>query len=164
MASDFVASGTRGNIRPGMVIARQDRITVWALPSSFLLVLGMGFLFTFYDIFDINVSFIQTCIQIVPKCTPEIASQSIGIPTLLNLVGYVIGALALTSIADRFGRHNTMLLTLAITGLGALYSALSGDIVNFNISRFVTGIGIGADLAVVNTFIGEMAPSGGRAR
>ena len=147
-----------------MVIARQDRITVWALPGAFLIVLGMGFLFTFYDIFDINVSFIQTCIQIVPKCTPEVASRSIGVPTLLNLVGYVIGALALTSIADRFGRRKTMLLTLSVTAIGALYSALSQDIVNFNISRFVTGIGIGADLAVVNTYIGEMAPSTGRAR
>jgi putative MFS transporter len=147
-----------------MILARQDRITVWALPGVYLLVLGMGFIFTFYDIFDINVSFIQTCGQIVPGCNPEIASRSIGVPTLLNLVGYVIGALALTSIADRFGRRNTMLLTLAITGIGALYSGLSGDIINFNISRFLTGIGIGADLAVVNTYIGEMAPTGGRAR
>ncbi len=57
-----------------------------------------------------------------------------------------------------------MMLTLAITAIGALYSALSNDITNFNISRFVTGIGIGADLAVVNTYIGEMAPSGGRAK
>ena len=164
MASDFVASGSRARVSPGMLLARQDRITVWALPGSYLIVLGMGFIFTFYDIFDINVSFIQTCLQIVPKCTPPVASESIGIPTLLNLVGYVIGALALTSIADRFGRRNTMLLTLAITGLGALYSGLSGDIINFNISRFVTGIGIGADLAIVNTYIGEMAPSVGRAR
>lgn len=165
MASNFVAAGTTpANISPGMVIARQDRITVWALHPAFLLVLGMGFLFTFYDIFDINVSFIQTCIQIVPRCSPEIASRSIGIPTLLNLVGYVLGALGLTAIADRFGRRNTMMLTLAITAIGALYSALSNDITNFNISRFVTGIGIGADLAVVNTYIGEMAPSGGRAK
>jgi putative MFS transporter len=165
MASDFTAAGrVPAKLSPGMILARQDRIQVWALPMAFLIVLGMGFIFTFYDIFDINVSFIQTCIQIVPKCTPEVASQSIGLPTLLNLVGYVIGALALTSIADRFGRRRTMLLTLAITALGALYSGLSGDIVNFNLSRFITGIGIGADLAVVNTYIGEMAPSGGRAR
>src|SRR5436309_4137024 len=164
MASDFVASGARARISPGMVLARQDRITVWALPTALLLVLGMGFIFTFYDIFDINVSFIQTCIQIVPGCNPEVASRSIGLPVLLNLVGYVIGALALTPIADRFGRRYTMLLTLAITALGALYSALSADIVNFNLSRFLTGVGVGADLAVVNTYIGEMAPSIGRAR
>jgi MFS family permease len=165
MASDFVAAGrSPARLTPGWVLARQDRFTVWPLPWGYLLVLGMGFLFTFYDVFDINVSFIQTCIQIVPRCNPEVASRSIGVPTLLNLVGYVIGALVLTPIADRFGRRKTMLLTLAVTAIGALYSALSADIVNFDISRFLTGVGVGADLAVVNTYIGEMAPSIGRAR
>lgn len=151
-------------LSPGMIIARQDRITVWALPALFFAVIGVGFMFTFYDIFDINVSFIQTCIQIVPGCTPEVASQSIGLPVLLNLVGYVIGALGLSVIADRFGRRNAMMLTLLIMGLGSLYSALSRDIVNFDISRFVTGIGIGADLAVVNAYIGEISPRRRRAR
>ena len=56
-----------------------------------------------------------------------------------------------------------MLLTMAITGLGSLYSGLSNDITNFTVSRFVTGIGIGADLAVVNTYIGEMSPAARRA-
>ena len=78
MASDFVAAGrTPTRLTPGWLLARQDRITVWALPTSFLIVLGMGFLFTFYDIFDINVSFIQTCIEIVPKCNPEVASRRV---------------------------------------------------------------------------------------
>ena len=165
MASDFVAQGrTSAQLDPGKIIARQDRIMVWALPAAAFVVIGVGFMFTFYDIFDINVSFIQTCIQIVPKCTPEIASQSIGLPVLLNLVGYVIGALGLSVIADRFGRRNAMMLTLLIMGLGSLYSALSRDIVNFDISRFVTGIGIGADLAVVNAYIGEISPRRRRAR
>jgi MFS family permease len=157
------AVGTKSGTTRGMIIARQDRLTTWAMPPFMLFVIGIGFLFTFYDIFDINVSFIQTCIQIVPGCNPEVASRSIGVPVLMNLVGYVIGALGLSAVADRFGRKNTMLLTLVITGIGSLYSGLSNDIVNFTTSRFITGIGIGADLAVVNTYIGEMSPSGRRA-
>jgi len=39
----------------GQIAARLDRITVWALPFAFLFTIGLGFLFTFYDIFDINV-------------------------------------------------------------------------------------------------------------
>ena len=156
--------GTRLPVTPGYIIAREDRFTVWPLPFGYLLVLGMGFLFTFYDVFDINVSFIQTCVEIVRGCTPVSASQSIGLPTLLNLVGYVIGAVTLTSIADRFGRRNTMLLTLAVTAIGAIYSAVSMDYLNFNLSRLLTGVGVGADLAVVNAYIGEVAPTSGRAR
>ncbi|HEX9038324.1 MAG TPA: hypothetical protein VF808_15185 [Ktedonobacterales bacterium] len=40
---------------PGDVVARQDRIQVWSLPCLYVFVIGIGFLFTFYDIFDINV-------------------------------------------------------------------------------------------------------------
>src|SRR6266700_6587491 len=87
------------------IIARQDRIPAWSFPYLFIGIIGVGFLFTFFDIFDINVSFIQTCTQIVPGCLPGLppgvtatppglvlASDKLGLPVLLNLVGYVIGA------------------------------------------------------------------------
>jgi MFS transporter, putative metabolite:H+ symporter len=82
------ASMEPDNKSPGMLIARLDRIPIWSLPGLFIGIIGVGFLFTFYDIFDINVSFIQTCTQIVPHCTPPSAANYIGLPVLLNLVGY----------------------------------------------------------------------------
>ncbi|WP_112433451.1 MFS transporter [Thermogemmatispora tikiterensis] len=146
------------------VVARLDRIPIWALPYLYIGIIGAGFLFTFFDIFDINVSFIQTCVQIVPGCSPESAASYLGLPVLLNLVGYVIGTLILSPLADRLGRRDMLLVTMVITGLGSLYNALVGDYVNFIIARTITGIGVGADLALVNTYINEVAPSGGRAR
>ncbi len=151
-------------ISPGAVIARQDRIQVWSLPYLFVVVIGLGFLFTFFDIFDINVSFIQTCTQIVPKCTPETASDALGLPVLLNLVGYVIGALILSPLADRFGRRDMLLVTMVLTGLGSLFTAFTNDYTTFTIARTITGVGIGADLAIVNTYINEVAPREGRAK
>jgi MFS family permease len=53
---------------------------------------------------------------------------------------------------------------MVITGLGSLYSALAPDYVNFTISRIVTGVGIGADLAIVNTYISEVSPLKSRAK
>ena len=146
------------------LIARLDRLRVWALSPAFIVIIGLGFLFTFYDIFDINVSFIQTCIGLVPGCTPETALNSLAVPVILNLAGYVVGTLVLSPIADRIGRRNMLLITMLITGLGSLYSALATDIVNFDISRIITGIGIGADLAIVNTYINEVSPRHSRAR
>ena len=146
------------------VVARLDRIPVWSLPSLFVWVIGAGFLFTFFDIFDINVSFIQTCVQIVPHCTPQNASNSLGTPVLLSLVGYVVGTLVLSPLADRFGRRDMLLVTMAITGIGSLLTAFTGDLTTFTAARFLTGIGIGADLAIVNVYISEMAPTSGRAR
>ncbi len=163
--------------RGAALVARQDRVPIWSLSYLFIGIIGIGFLFTFFDIFDINVSFIQTCTQIVPGCLPGpppgltaappglvLASDKLGLPVLLNLAGYVVGALILSPLADRFGRRDMLLVTLVITGLGSLYTAFVGDYTNFIISRIITGVGVGADLALVATYINEVAPSKGRAK
>lgn len=150
---------------PGqIIIARLERLQVWSLSYTFIGIIGLGFLFTFYDIFDINVSFIQTCVALSPGCTPETALASLPLPVVLNLLGYVVGTLVLSPVADKIGRRNMLLITMLITGLGSLYNAFAGDMVNFNAARIITGIGIGADLAIVNTYINEVAPRPARAK
>ena len=57
------------------VIARQDRIPIWSLSYLFIGIIGIGFLFTFFDIFDITVSFVQTCLQVVQGCTPPTSAN-----------------------------------------------------------------------------------------
>src|SRR3954454_17111225 len=157
------AADVAGRHTPASVLARLDRIDVWSLPFLFIGILGTGFLFTFYDIFDINVSFIQSCVGLKPGCTPETALASLKLPVVLNLAGYVVGTLILSPMADRYGRRNMLMLTMALTGLGSLYNALAPDYTQFVIARVITGFGIGADLAIVNTFIGEVAPRRSRA-
>ena len=148
----------------GLLLARLDRIPVWALPSLFAGIIGIGFLFTFYDIFDINVSFIETCTQLVPGCTPPNSAQYIGLPVLMNLAGYVVGTLILSPLSDRAGRRDLLLVTMVLTGIGSALTAAVDNYTWFVVARAITGIGIGADLAIVNTYIGEMAPRDGRAR
>ena len=158
------ATDGTGRHTPASILARLDRIDVWSLPFLFIGIIGTGFLFTFYDIFDINVSFIQSCVDLKPGCTPETALGALKLPVLLNLAGYVVGTLVLSPMADKVGRRNMLMATMALTGIGSLYNALAPDYTQFVIARIVTGFGIGADLAIVNTFIGEMAPRGARAK
>jgi MFS transporter, putative metabolite:H+ symporter len=153
-----------GRPSPRLVLARLDRIDTWSLPWLFIGVIGLGFLFTFYDIFDINVSFIQTCVDLKAGCTPPKALDALKTPVLLNLAGYVVGTLILSPMADKTGRRTMLMVTMALTGLGSLYNALAPDYTQFVIARIITGMGIGADLAIVNTFVGEMAPRRSRAK
>jgi MFS family permease len=157
------AEPAQGN-KANELLARLERIDIWSLPFLFIGILGLGFLFTFYDIFDINVGFIQSCVALKKGCTPENALTALRVPIVLNLAGYVIGTLCLSPIADRVGRRNMLLFTMLVTGLGALWNALAADYTQFVIARIVTGIGIGADLAIVNTYIGEVAPRKARAK
>lgn len=148
----------------GLLLARIDRIPNWALPRLFAFIIGIGFLFTFYDIFDVNVSFIQTCSALVPGCTPMKAADYIGLPILLNLLGYVVGTLVLSPLSDRMGRRDLLLVTMIVTGIGSALTAVVQNYDQFILARILTGIGIGADLAIVNTYIAELAPANGRAR
>jgi MFS transporter, putative metabolite:H+ symporter len=146
------------------VLARLDRIDVWSMPFLFVGVIGLGFLFTFYDVFDINVSFIQSCIALKSGCAPENALDSLRVPVALNLAGYVVGTLALSPFSDRIGRRNMLMVTMALTGVGSLWNALAPDYTNFVLARILTGVAIGADLAIVNTYVGEVAPRRNRAK
>ncbi|HSC04002.1 MAG TPA: MFS transporter [Solirubrobacteraceae bacterium] len=149
---------------PQSILGRLDRIGVWSMPFLFVGIIGLGFMFAFYDVFDINVSFIQSCVALKRGCTPANAETALRVPVALNLAGYVIGALALAPLSDRFGRRNMLLFTMLLTGLGSLYNALAPDYTQFVIARVITGIGVGADLAIVNTYVGEVAPRRNRGR
>src|SRR3954467_9433796 len=120
---------------PRDVIARLDRIDTWSVPYLVIGVIGLGFLFTFYDIFDINVSFIQTCVALKPGCTTPDALDALKTPVVLNLAGYVVGTLILSPVADRVGRRNMLMVTMGLTGLGSLYNALAPDYTQFVIAR-----------------------------
>ena len=99
-----------------------------------------------------------------PGSTPANAITALRLPVVLNLAGYVVGALVLAPISDRIGRRNMLMITMLITGAGSLYNALAPDYTNFVLARVLTGIGVGADLAIVNTYVGEVAPRRNRAR
>jgi MFS family permease len=146
------------------VLARLDRLDVWSMPLLFVGIIGIGFLFTFYDVFDINVSFIQSCVALKPGCSPANALNTIRVPIALNLAGYVAGTLLLSPLSDKIGRRNMLLVTMLLTGVGSLWNALAPDYTNFVLARVVTGIAVGADLSIVNTYVGEVAPRRNRAK
>jgi MFS transporter, putative metabolite:H+ symporter len=115
-------------------------------------------------VFDINVSFIQTCVALKHGCTPGNALGTLRIPVALNLAGYVLGTLLLSPQSDRFGRRNMLLVTMILTGIGSLWTAFAPDYTNFVLARILTGMAVGADLSLVNTYVGEVAPRRNRAK
>ena len=145
------------------IIARLDRLPTWAFNYILLGIVGVGELFTFYDIFNINVSFVQTAVTLF-HVSPAQAAPLLGPVVLGNLAGYVVGSLLLSPIADKIGRRDMLMITMLIMGLSSLYNAFAPNYINFLIARALTGIGIGADLAIVNTYISEVSPIKYRAR
>lgn len=141
------------------VLARQDRIPVWALPYRYLWIIGIGYFFTFFDIADIGYG--------MPAIESEFhltGSQSLFVALSVGLVGYVIGSIVIGAISDRVGRFRVLLFTIALTALGSFGDATATGVVTLAIWRFVTGLGVGADLNLVSTYVGELAPASNRGR
>ncbi len=141
------------------IIARANRIPVWSLPASFLAIIGLGYFFTFYDISDIGLA--------MPAIDAQFnlhGSIILFIALSVGLIGYAIGSYTIGSLADIFGRHRSMILTMVLTAIGSLGDALSFNVPELTIFRFITGIGLGADLNLVSIYITEFAPPNVRGR
>lgn len=143
------------------LIARLNRITTWSLPRSFLVIIGIGYFFTFYDISDIGLA--MPAIEFQFNISPT-GFISLFLALAVGLIGYAIGSYIIGSFADLEGRFKTMIFTMALTAIGSFGDALSVNIPMLVIFRFITGLGLGADLNLVSSYISEFAPPEARGR
>jgi putative MFS transporter len=154
----------QGSATAAQLIGRLDRLPRRAVRYAVTGIIGLGLFVVFFCNFDINVSFIQTCGDIKPGCTPENAASSETLPVCLYLVGYMLGCLGLAPLSDRLGRKRLVLGVLAFAVVGSALTAVSGSYGLFVVARAITGVAMGGLLAVGNTYIGELAPPSARAR
>ena len=140
------------------LLARLDRIPVWPHPNWILWVVGAGFFFSFFDI--ITIGFALPVITREFNVSAETASWSIT----SGLVGYIVGSFVDSRIGDRFGRRVSLYLSVGAFSLGSLLSATSTDLGWLVAWRFLSGMGIGAEIALVTTYVGEMSPAPLRGR
>jgi putative MFS transporter len=141
------------------ILARQDRIEVWALPWHFLAIIGTGYFFTFYDITDIGFAMPQIQAQFHLS-----GGQKTFLALAIGLIGYAVGSLAIGWLADRLGRFRMLLATIVLTAIGSFGDAASTGLAMLVLFRFITGMGVGADLNLVSTYVGELAPARLRGR
>lgn len=140
------------------IIARLDRIPVWPWRRMVLAVIGAGFFFAFFDIITIGFA--------LPKITAQfgVTAGQASWAITSGLIGYILGAIVDGRIADRFGRRLSLHLSVAAFSVGSLLSATSPDLGWLIFWRFISGMGIGAEIALVTTYIGELAPAPLRGR
>lgn len=84
-----------------------------------------------------------------------ISSASLGIVFSAGLFGMMLGALFLAPLADRVGRKLITMMGLAASGSGMLVAMAATNIEILVIGRVLTGLGVGAILASLNTLVSE---------
>ncbi|PFG27318.1 MFS transporter [Corynebacterium renale] len=131
---------------------RLDRLPVTGKHKKLLVGSGIGWAL---DAMDVGlVSFIIAALAVhwdLDKTTTSwIAS--------VGFIGMAIGAALGGLLADKIGRRHVFAITLLVYGLATGASALAGSVAVLIIFRFLTGLGLGAELPVASTLVSEFAP------
>ncbi|MFL5860142.1 MAG: MFS transporter [Solirubrobacteraceae bacterium] len=139
-------------------LARLDRIPVWPYEKRLLWVIGAGYFFAFFDI--VTISF----------ALPVIATQfhaskgAVSLSVTSSLIGYIIGAIGDSQVADKWGRRLSLAVSVALFSVGTALAALSWNVESLVVFRFISGLGIGAEIAAVTTYLSEISPAPLRGR
>jgi putative MFS transporter len=140
------------------LIARLDRLKAWPYPIAVLWIVGLGYFIAFFDI--TNVAFGLPIFSKLFDMTP--AQQAY--PISASLFGYMLGAWLNGNLADYAGRKRGIAFATVLFSVGCAGSMLSNGLLSMVSWRFITGMGIGAEIAIISTYIGELAPASMRGR
>ena len=146
-------------LSPGSSIAaRLNRLPATRTHRHATVIAGIG---SFFDLFDIFLAGVLATVL-----TQQFALDRLWLPAALSsaFVGMFIGATVLGRFADRFGRRTAFLLNLAIYSAFTLVGAFSVSATMLIASRFIAGIGIGAELTLVDAYLSELLPARLRGR
>jgi MFS transporter, putative metabolite:H+ symporter len=138
--------------------ARLDRLSGWPYPTFVLWVIGVGYFMAFFDITNIAFG-----LPVFSKLFHMTAAQE-AYPISSSLFGYILGAWLNSNLADAVGRKLGIVLATVLFSIGCLGSTFSDSLESLVIWRFITGMGIGAEIAIISTYIGEIAPASVRGR
>lgn len=76
------------------------------------------------------------------------------------LFGVLVGALLAGTVGDIIGRRKAMLFSYAWFAIGMGITATTTTTTSFGLMRFVTGLGVGALVAMTGALVAEYAPKG----
>ncbi len=123
-----------------------------------LWIVGAGYFFAFFDIVTIGYA-----APVIAKQF-HVSAKTVTLSVTSSLIGYIIGAFIDSTIADKWGRRLSLGLSVTVFSLGTVLAAVSTNVGELIAFRFISGLGIGAEIAAVTTYIGEVSPAPLRGR
>ena len=94
--------------------------------------------------------------------TPGEVSEQAGYATMIFMIGWALGGVLFGVLGDRIGRVKTMILTILSYTIFTGLSLFSIGVWDFNVYRFLCGLGVGGQFAVGVALVAEVVPSRAR--
>ena len=137
---------------------RLDRLPFTRKHKKLLLGSGLGWAL---DAMDVGlVSFVIASLAVDWHLDKTVTSWIASV----GFIGMAIGATFGGLLADRYGRRSIFSVTLLVYGIATGASALATSVAMLLIFRFLTGMGLGAELPVTSTLVSEFSPRRVRGR
>jgi MFS transporter, putative metabolite:H+ symporter len=140
------------------LIARMERVPTSRWHVRARVIMGSA---TFFDAFNaLSIAFV------LPVLVPlwHITAPQIGLMIAASYVGQLLGALAFSWAAERYGR---IPCAAAATAIFAMMSLACAGAWSFDVllaCRFIQGIGVGGEMPVAAVYISELSKARGRGR
>lgn len=135
-----------------------DRLPVTRWHWRLVFLVGIG---TFFDLYEVFLGGV-----LAPVMAAQYGLGDLGKAMVIaaGFAGMFVGANVLSVAADRFGRRRVFILNMVLYAVFSLASAFAPDPEIFVILRFLSGIGLGAELVLVDSYLAEMLPARARGR
>ncbi|MFH8408349.1 MFS transporter [Streptomyces sp. NPDC018019] len=138
--------------------ARLDRLPPSRWHRRLTLTVGIG---AFFDLYEIFLGGVLAAV-LAERWQLEHTARSWVIAA--GFLGMFVGANVLSVLADRFGRRRMFLVNLGAYSLCSLLCAFAPNVQWLIALRFLAGLGLGAELVLVDTYLAEFLPRAVRGR
>lgn len=143
---------------PPSIAARLNRLPIVRVHRLATVIVGIG---AFFDLFDIFLAGVLATVLTKHFMLSPVLLQGV---LASGFLGMFVGAVGLGAFADRFGRRTAFLINLGFYSVFTLAGALAPNASTLIVSRFIAGIGIGAELPLCDSYLGELLPPRHRGR
>ncbi len=150
------ASAERGDMRH--IVARLERLPYCSWHRNMRLIICTAW---FFDAFD-SVAIAYVLPPLIVQW--HLPASQIGTLIGIGFAGQLIGAIGFGWIGERWGRRNSMLITLLLFTLGSLACAFATSYGMLLSLRFVQGVGLGGEVPLMAAYISEFAKAKNRGR
>lgn len=138
--------------------ARLDRLPPSRWHRRLTLIVGIG---AFFDLYEI---FLGGVLAAVLADQWHLGHTAKSWVIAAGFLGMFVGANVLSVLADRFGRRRMFLVNLGGYAFFSLLCAAAPDLSWLLVLRFLSGLGLGAELVLVDTYLAEFLPRAVRGR
>ena len=137
---------------------RLDDLPVGPMHRRVVVAIGLGLFFEIYEIF------LSSTISTTLKTQYGLDGTTLKLLLASSFLGMFIGAATLGGLADRIGRRRAFLFNLIWFSAWSLIGAFSPEPWFLVITRFLAGVGIGAEYPVADAYLADVLPKAHRGR